>query len=46
MEEMSGVIIVIIKEKLNLCIFCKGRRKDINDKNTNTDKSLVLIVIN
>jgi hypothetical protein len=43
---MSGAIIAIIKEKLSLCIFCEGRRKDINNKNTNTDKGLILTMVN
>jgi hypothetical protein len=46
MGEMSGTIIIIIKKELSLYIFCEKRRKDINDKNTNTDRSLVLTVIN
>jgi hypothetical protein len=46
MGEMSEAIIIIIKEKLSLCIFCEGKRKNINDKNTNTDRSLVLIIVN
>jgi uncharacterized coiled-coil protein SlyX len=44
--KMSGAIIAIIKEKLSLYIFCEKRRKDINDKNINTDKNLILTVVN
>jgi len=43
---MLGVVIAIIREKLNLYIFCEKRRKDIKDKNTNTNRSLVLTVVN
>jgi hypothetical protein len=46
MGEMTGAIIAMIKEELSLYIFCEGRRKNTNDKNTNTDRNLVLTVIN
>jgi hypothetical protein len=46
MEEMSGAVIIMIKEKLSLCIFYEKRRKDINDKSTNIDRNLVLIIVN
>jgi hypothetical protein len=46
MGKMSEAIIAIIKKELNLCIFCEKRRKDTNDKNINTDRNLVLTVIN
>jgi hypothetical protein len=43
---MSGTVIAIIKKELNLYIFYERRRKNINDKNTNIDRNLVLTVIN
>jgi hypothetical protein len=43
---MSGIIIAMIREKLSLYIFYEERRKDIKDKSTNTDKSLILTVVN
>ena len=43
---MSEAIIAIIKEELNLYIFCEERRKDTNNKNINTDRNLVLTVVN
>jgi hypothetical protein len=46
MGEMSGAIIVMIKIKKDLCIFCEGRRKNIKDRITNTDGSLVPVIIN
>jgi hypothetical protein len=46
MGEMSGIIIAIMKKESNLCIFYKERRKDINNKDTNTDRNLVLITVN
>jgi hypothetical protein len=46
MGEMSGAVIVIIKIKEDLCIFCKGRRKSIEDRVINTDGSLVPVIIN
>jgi hypothetical protein len=46
MGEMSGAVIIIMREKSNLCIFCKGRRKGISNKDTNTDKNLAPITVN
>jgi hypothetical protein len=46
MGKMSGAVIVIIKIEEDLCIFCKGRRKNIEDRATNTDGSLVPVIIN
>jgi hypothetical protein len=46
MGEMSGAIIAIIKIKKDLCIFCKGKRKDTKNKATNTDGSLVPVTTN
>jgi hypothetical protein len=46
MGEMSEVVIAIIKAETDLCIFCKGKRKDTGDKTINTDKSLIPIIIN
>jgi hypothetical protein len=46
MGEMSGAVIVIIKIKEDLYIFCERRRKDMKDRVTNTDGSLVPVIIN
>jgi hypothetical protein len=46
MGEMSGAVIAIMKIKENLYIFCKGRRKDTKNRATNTDGSLVPVIIN
>jgi hypothetical protein len=43
---MSGAIIAIIKIKKDLCIFCEERKKDTENKATNTDGSLVPVTIN
>jgi hypothetical protein len=43
---MSGVIIAIIRTEKNLCIFCKGKKKDTENKATNTDRNLVPVTIN
>jgi hypothetical protein len=43
---MSGAVIVIMKIKEDLCIFCEGRRKDTRDSVINTDGSLVPVMIN
>jgi hypothetical protein len=46
MGEMSEAVIVMIKIEKDLYIFCKGRRKDTKDRATNTDGSLVPVIIN
>jgi hypothetical protein len=46
MGEMSKAIIIIMKIEEDLCIFCKEKRKDIKDRATNTDGSLVPVIIN
>jgi hypothetical protein len=46
MGEMSGAVIIIIKIKKDLCIFCEGKKKDTRDKTINTDGSLVPVAIN
>jgi hypothetical protein len=43
---MSGAVIAIIKIKENLCIFYEERKKDTKDRATNTDGSLVPVIIN
>jgi hypothetical protein len=45
MGEMSGAVITIIKIEKDLCIFCK-RKKNTRDKATNTDGSLMPVIIN
>jgi hypothetical protein len=46
MREMSGAVIVIIKIKKDLYIFCEGRKKYMKDRATNTDGSLMPVIIN
>jgi hypothetical protein len=46
MREMSGVIIVIMKIEKDLCIFCKGKKKNTEDRATNTDGNLVPVMVN
>jgi hypothetical protein len=46
MGEMSETVIVMIKEESSLYIFYERKRKDTNDKSTNTDRNLVPIVVN
>jgi hypothetical protein len=43
---MSEVIIAMIKIEKDLCIFYEGRKKDIKNKATNTDGSLIPVTIN
>jgi hypothetical protein len=43
---MSGVVIIIIKTKENLYIFCERRKKGIKDRATNTDGNLIPAIIN
>jgi hypothetical protein len=43
---MSGAIITIIKIEKDLCIFCKKKRKNTRDRATNTDGSLMPVIIN
>jgi hypothetical protein len=43
---MSGAVIAIIKIKKDLYIFCEGRRRDTEDRATNTDGNLVPATIN
>jgi hypothetical protein len=46
MGEMLGAVIIIIKIEEKLCIFCERRRKNTEDRATNTDGSLVPVIIN
>jgi hypothetical protein len=46
MKEMSGIIIAIIKIKEDLYIFCERKKRDTEDRATNTDGSLVPVIIN
>jgi hypothetical protein len=46
MREMSGAVIAIMRIKKNLYIFYERKKKDIKDRVTNTDGSLVLVIIN
>jgi hypothetical protein len=43
---MSGAVIAMIKIKKKLCIFCEKRRKNTENRVTNTDGSLILITTN
>jgi hypothetical protein len=43
---MSGAIIVIIKIEKDLCIFYKGKKKNTENRVTNTDGSLVPVIVN
>jgi thioredoxin-related protein len=45
-EEMSGVVIAIIKIEKKLCIFCERRKKNTKDRAINTDGSLVPVTTN
>jgi hypothetical protein len=42
---MSGTVIIMIKIKENLYIFCEGRKKDIKNRATNTDGSLIPVTV-
>jgi hypothetical protein len=46
MGEMSGTVIIIMKIKEDLYIFCEKRRKGTEDKAINTDGSLMPVIIN
>jgi hypothetical protein len=46
MGEMSGVVIVMIKIKEDLYIFCERKRKNTKDRIINTDGSLIPVIIN
>jgi hypothetical protein len=46
MGEISGAIIIMIRIKKDLYIFCKGKRKGTEDKATNTDGSLMPVIVN
>jgi hypothetical protein len=39
-------MIAIIRIEKDLCIFCKGKKKDTKNRATNTDGSLVPVIIN
>jgi hypothetical protein len=43
---MLGAIIIMIKIEKDLYIFCKGRKKDTEDRAINTDGSLVPVIVN
>jgi hypothetical protein len=46
MGKMLGAVIAIIKIEEDLYIFYEDRRKSIEDRATNTDGSLVPVIIN
>jgi hypothetical protein len=46
MGEMSGAMITMIKIEEDLCIFYKGKKKNTEDRATNTDGSLIPVIIN
>jgi hypothetical protein len=46
MGKMSGAVITMIKIEKDLYIFCEGRKKDTKDRVTNTDGSLIPVIIN
>jgi hypothetical protein len=46
MGEMSGAVIAIIKIEKDLYIFCKGKRRNTEDRATNTNGSLVPVKVN
>jgi hypothetical protein len=46
MRKMSGAMIAIIKIEKDLYIFCKGRKKNIKNRATNTDGNLMPVTTN
>jgi hypothetical protein len=43
---MSETVIAIMKIEKDLYIFCEKRRKDTEDRATNTDGNLIPVIIN